>query len=286
MAKVILITSREIVETPNTALNLQNIEFDEMGLAGKCSYCELFVSNPFPQLLKFDNERQNNLIKSARENSSVSVEKLIEMIKKEVTSNIKNKGGSNFVFGIFRKDLSSEEDTKVYFANEFPDFGERASSEEKYRYLNNILEELCALEKIECEKVDWEIISHDLDWGNEGFSNCFLNDPNANEGTKSFFIQIKDGIKAFPTLEKIVNRDTTRIQLFQHDAKLDDGYLYVERMMTEPNYCEGCTSFLSKTIGNIELFNKYRESQDDREAKLEEFISKVDPNYGFFPTKL
>ena len=282
MAKVILITSREFrnsgiwTEISNyKPITVQNSSIDE-----RYGYFSPFFEGLFPVIWKLDKEElRRNAIKNKDD-----AELLKSNVKELILPKVKNKGGSSFVFGIYTKKLhTSSNGNLVYFANEFPwdSFGCNATSENKYRYLNAILDEICSDNSIsDVTNVEWEIISHDCDWKN-GKSNCWLNDEHD-------FGQIKADIDStdYPVLSPIINASSTRIRLFQHDIRNDHGYMYVKRMMSEPNYFEDCSSFMCNTLQNIKLFEKYQNPPNDREAKLEEFISNVDPNYGFFPTKL
>ena len=168
----------------------------------------------------------------------------------------------------------------VYFANEFPPLS-GASNEHKFTYLNAILAEICAIKKINPIDVEWEIFSHDRDWGSADFSSHILKDKDC--GYAGIGSIKKDD---YPILFEIVSAQSTRICLFTHDPLCDMIYLYVQRLLNGNEFIE-YDSFSDKTQSNYELFRGICSAAEgsDRDSKIEEFIKNVDPEFGIFPSE-
>lgn len=296
MEKVILITSRIIRERNNLFSKVQLSDLKKRKTGGiddgNSGYLGPFIKEVFPCMIGLNPKEQTEL--EERATNATTVSELETLIKNEILPKIKNKGGGEFVFGLFKKNLKSS-NVSVYYANEFPlgSFEKKPTDEQKYCYLNAIVNEIINNKNlINVNDVDWEIISHDKDWGKDEYLNCHLNDPANLTSTdpdkqriKEYFKKIISKIDAETKLKEIVDNTSSRIQLFQHDANVDDAYLYIQKMMSEKDYEEDFTTFMEGTKENNKLFNAIGEAGDEeeRQKKIEEFLNKVNPNYGIFP---
>lgn len=266
MEKVILITSREINKK---STDFEEIEYGEILQDTTGRQKQVSTEGYFRQFCEW--------VKSSENDEDFPFNKVdicksdcIDYVKRLIENNNPKKIGA-FCVGIYRKVI--ENGPTIYIAEEFPCEGEekRMFSEHKKRYLNSIIMEIC--HDMKNHEIEWQIISHDNDWGLVNNNYCF------KEANKLLNV---DEDKKFDYLKKVVDAKTTDIRLFQHVIE-DDIYLYVKMLLTE-NYCE-LDSYLAQAEEQKIKFKKFLESIDDIDnIDMESFRElKIDPKIPFLP---
>lgn len=268
MAKVILITSREIKVGRSIDLKFEN--YDESNPDWANGYLVQFSKHWVNKISFIQNEEKKNILK-AIQSGEMTIEKA-KRISEDIVTKIRTQyktSSSPFKLGIF---YAQREDTHVYCAEEYP-FGSNEFDVDEQRYLNSLLAEIEShLRTLNVtEIVEWQIFSHDKDW-------C-LNENNSVLDKKETIGKVKN---EFVSLKRVLSNPITTIRVFQHITN-DDTYLYVKYLIENESLMPSFEVFKKQGDSQKQNFKEYlQHPNDDNWEKL----MKIDTNYPFMPFAL
>ena len=217
MAKVILITSREIKYDESNAIPLNFTANDGRTPSWEDGYLVQFPYSWSEQIMSIrrkagDYKQKINIAKTEED---------AKVLAKEVVNSVEKANGKPFQLGITHE---KRKDVHVYFAEEYPfDFSytEFDKDSNRQRYLNSLIAEIEEhLKKTGVtEDVEWHIFSHDKDWC-VNKKNSVLNINETIDKVKAEFVSLKN----------VLSNPNTTIRVFQHITS-DDTYLYVKYLI-------------------------------------------------------
>lgn len=265
MAKVILITSREIIVD-----RLINIPLSFTQYTGdddvKNKYLAQFGCF-WPKEIISIKQRAGEY--ERRFNSALTVEDATNLAQ-EVLGFVEKANGTPFQFGVFHE---KRKGVYVYFAEEYPfnfSYTEFKDDPDRQRYLNSLIAEIEGhlKESGVTEDVEWQIFSHDKDW-------CV--DANNSVLDKSETIgKVKD---EFVFLKKVLSNPNTTIRVFQHITS-DDTYLYVKYLIENESLIPSFEDFKETGERQKQFFKNYMQQPNDANWKE---LMQIDTNYPFMP---
>lgn len=215
MAKVILITSREIQASS------ERIPFHFKQFPGFTSLDYISWENSYlVQFPMFWSEKisyfKNNStgIDPFNDIHTADNEKVAVGIAENVVNKIKAKyknSDNPFKLGIFYKKINVENcEFYVYLAEEYPFYSSVLEFDaDRQRYLNALFAEIQEHQKEQTgQELEWEIYSHDKDWGEDEQENTYQEDALERILEKT--------TSEFTSLQAVLQNRQTVIHLFQH----------------------------------------------------------------------
>lgn len=267
MARVILITSREIKNSTSIHLNFKG--YDELNPDWANGYLVQF-SKHWVKNISLIQDDEKSRIKEAIQKATTpeGAKKLSEDVVTKIRTQYKT-SSSPFKLGIF---YTKREDTHVYFAEEYPFGFNNEFGDGEQRYLNSLIAEIenhlkTTLHVTEKEAVEWQIFSHDKDW-------C-LNESNGALDKEVTIGKVKN---EFGSLKNVLTNSNTTIRVFQHITS-DYTYLYVKYLIENESPMLSFEDFIQTGKKQMDKVTELLIKEDFNPA---DFLKlKIDPNYPF-----
>lgn len=264
MAKVILITSREIKS--GQAIKLKFEQYDENDPNWANGYLVQFSKHWVNNISLIQNEEKSKIIEDIQSDGMTEekAKKISEDIVKKIRTRYKT-SSNPFKLGIF---YTQRGDTHVYCAEEYPFGSNNEFGEGEQRYLNSLFAEIGNHLNVDSDKCEWHIYSHDKDWG-VSKNNSVLD----NKGT------IGKVTEGFDSLIKVLGNSNTTIRIFQHITS-DDTYLYVKYLIENDSLMPSFEDFIKQGECQKQIFKDYMQNPNNENWKK---LMGIDTNYPFMP---
>ena len=216
MEKVILITSREIQASgerlPFHFKHSPGVESPDDYTSWENSYLVQFPIFWTKKISYFKNnstgiDPNDDIKKANNEEEAVGI---AEDVVNKIETKYKNKENP-FNLGIFYKKINIKNcEFYVYLAEEYPFFSSVLEFDaDRQRYLNALFAEIQEHQKEQTgQELEWEIYSHDKDWGENEQENTYQED--------ALGIILNKTGSEFTSLQAVLQNKQTVIHLFQH----------------------------------------------------------------------